>query len=663
MIQVSRTNPPVVPVGGEGDALASASMTNADVAAQVPPGDPLARFGAMHGFHPRAEQFGHASPDGSGGSRAETAPRADEARAAMDRARAHLGGREPTATGIEESKRLFDTAIVAIQEGRHADALQAFEQAYELNPLDDLRYDQAAVLEKMGLRHVAIARYQQYLSEAPKGTGADDAARRIEALRAQPDGPVTAGGRPAAQEWMARGIEALMAHRYDVAIAAFHEGFRAWPDSAFILNEAAALRDSGRFAEADLAYQRYLADPNAPRADEAREAQQLTRARMGGHEATITGVAESKRLFADGIKEYRAGHYEAALDAFEGAHALNPLAELRYNQAACLDKLGLRSAALASYRSYLAEASELHDAKQVHKRMDTLRAEAEREPITASGRLGGREWMARGLDLLRDHRYDEAVKAFQEGFRTYPDRAFILDEAAALLDGGHYAEADLAYQRYLSDPDAPRADEARDAQQRARAHLGGRAAQITDDAEARRFFDAGQAAFQAGRFGDALQAFDSAYERKPLPELRYNQAACLDKLGLRELAAQRYDAYLKEKPDAADAGKVHQRIATLREQAREAAHGAFDRGQDAFAKGNFREAAAAFAQAYEQLPLPEFLFNQAMALAQGGDRARAVHYFQLYLDMNPGAADADKVRARIDLLQQASGAGLMKPGA
>ena len=53
---------------------------------------------------------------------------------------------------------------------------------------------------------------------------------------------------------------------------------------------------------------------------------------------------------------------------------------------------------------------------------------------------------------------------------------FILNKAAALLDGGRYAEADLAYQTYLSDPNAPRADEAREAQQRARAHMGGREA-------------------------------------------------------------------------------------------------------------------------------------------------------------------------------------------
>src|SRR5256885_13211152 len=128
MIQVSRTSPPAVPEGlGEADALMGASMTNADVAAQIPAGDPLARFGAMHGFHPQAQQFGHASPDGGGSARAETSPR-----------------------------------------------------------------------------------------------------------KAAGDPPITATGQAGGQAWLERGNKLLMAHRYKDAIEAYREGFRTYPDSAFI---------------------------------------------------------------------------------------------------------------------------------------------------------------------------------------------------------------------------------------------------------------------------------------------------------------------------------------------------------------------------------------------------------------------------------------------
>src|SRR5207247_4659476 len=111
----------------------------------------------------------------------------------------------------------------------------------------------------------------------------------------------------------------------------------------FILNKAAALLDGGRYAEADLAYQRYLSDPNAPRADEARAAQARARSHMeGAREATSTGVAESQKLFEQANDLYKAGRYSDALQAYDRAYALNPLAEIRYNQAACLEHTSKR---------------------------------------------------------------------------------------------------------------------------------------------------------------------------------------------------------------------------------------------------------------------------------------------------------------------------------
>src|SRR5262249_7879311 len=156
------------------------------------------------------------------------------------------------------------------------------------------------------------------------------------------------------------------------------------------------------------------------------------------------------------------------------AYELNPLADFRYNQAACLEKLGRPYAAADRLQAYLDAKPGAKDTVEISERMNKLRTAADKEPITATELAGGQEWMSRGNRLLSAYRYDEAVKAFQEGFRTYPDSKFILNEASALLDGGRYAEADLAYGRYLSDPNAPRADEAKAAQVRARAHMGGR---------------------------------------------------------------------------------------------------------------------------------------------------------------------------------------------
>jgi tetratricopeptide (TPR) repeat protein len=164
--------------------------------------------------------------------------------------------------------------------------------------------------------------------------------------------------------------------------------------------------------------------------------------------------------------------------------------------------------------------------------------------------------------------------------------------------------------------------------------------------------EAGAAFFDAGRYGDALEAFDRAYESRPLGELRYHQAACLDKLGLRQLAAERYEAYLAEVPGASDAEPVRAHVTELRDQAREAAREAFANGRDAFAQGHWREASIAFAQAYEHLPLPELLLNHAAALEKLGDRVRAVESYRLYLSARPDAPDAAQVAARIEALSR-----------
>src|SRR5262249_56866205 len=111
------------------------------------------------------------------------------------------------------------------------------------------------------------------------------------------------------------------------------------------------------------------------------------------------------------------------------------------------------------------------DAAQITQRVEKLRSDADKQPITQSGLAGGQEWMSRGNRLVRAHRYDEAVEAFRAGFRTYPTEKLILNEAAALLEGGRYAEAVRAYERYLATPDAPRAAEARVSLERAQEGL------------------------------------------------------------------------------------------------------------------------------------------------------------------------------------------------
>ena len=222
-------------------------------------------------------------------------------------------------------------------------------------------------------------------------------------------------------------------------------------------------------------------------------------------------------------------------------------------------------------QEYLKEKPSAKDAVQVKDRMNKMREAADKAPITATGREGGQEWMARGNRHLHAHRYNEAVRAYDEGFKTYPSENFMLNKAAALQDGGRHSEAVREYERYLSNPNAPRADEARAAMESAKAEVA--------KGESRNEYDKGALAYQAGRYQEALDAFEKAYELNPLPEFKYNMGASLEKLGRPYAAADRYSEYAKEKPKAADAQKVNSHAEKLRTEADKAPITASGRGR------------------------------------------------------------------------------------
>ena len=468
--------------------------------------------------------------------------------------------------------------------------------------------------------------------------------------------------REQAQNLMTEGTKLLLEHKYEAAIKRFEAAYALVQSPKILLNHAAALRDSGRFAEAMVMYQRYMREaPDSPRAAEVRDVMADLLKHLGGKTYTAADIAEAKRLIDEGTTAYREGRYQDAFNAWGEAYEHNPLPALLQSQATCMEQLGANYTAARLFRDYANADPKPKDAADFSARADRRLETARKEPITASGMAGGMEWMARGNELLSAHRYDEAVAAYDEGFRTYPTEKFLLNKASALLDGGRYAEADLAYGQYLASPDATRVDDARAAQLRAREHMGGREATYTGVAESHRLMGEGEALYKAGKFGDALQAYERAYALNPLADTRYNQAACLDRMGMREMAASRYGDYLKEAPQAKDADKVRARIEKLHTEAFTLSREAFDRAQDAYLKNDFKAAAGAFIEAYSHLPKADFLYNAAAALEKAGDTMGAVRYYQLYLNMAPNAPKADNIRAHIDDLHKANGSQLEKP--
>jgi tetratricopeptide (TPR) repeat protein len=83
-----------------------------------------------------------------------------------------------------------------------------------------------------------------------------------------------------------------------------------------------------------------------------------------------------------------------------------------------------------------------------------------------------------------------------------------------------------------------------------------------------------------------------------------------------------------------------------------AARKAFDTGQAAFDKGDFKAAAEAFLAAHGHKKFAAFLFNAAVCFEKLGELERAVQLFNQYLAEEPNASDKDEVQKRVKSLEE-----------
>ena len=84
------------------------------------------------------------------------------------------------------------------------------------------------------------------------------------------------------------------------------------------------------------------------------------------------------------------------------------------------------------------------------------------------------------------------------------------------------------------------------------------------EAEARSVFDAGEVAFTAGHYADALVYFKRSYALSSRPALLFNIGLCHDRLREDDDAIEAYGHYLAEVPQAANRGEVEGRLEALR---------------------------------------------------------------------------------------------------
>jgi tetratricopeptide (TPR) repeat protein len=91
-------------------------------------------------------------------------------------------------------------------------------------------------------------------------------------------------------------------------------------------------------------------------------------------------------------------------------------------------------------------------------------------------------------------------------------------------------------------------------------------AEAPAERSAKRHFDRGQKLFNLGKFDEALEEYQQAYEAKAIPAFLFNIGQCYRNLGDYEAAIFSFKKYLKLEPDADNRDQVEEYITELEEE-------------------------------------------------------------------------------------------------
>jgi len=94
-------------------------------------------------------------------------------------------------------------------------------------------------------------------------------------------------------------------------------------------------------------------------------------------------------------------------------------------------------------------------------------------------------------------------------------------------------------------------------------------AETADTKKAKESFAAAQKLYKQGRFAEAIEKFEQAYQAKPHPLIYFNIGRCNEELGKVGLALKAYKSYLRLSPEAKDRNQVADTIANLERKLRD----------------------------------------------------------------------------------------------
>ena len=255
----------------------------------------------------------------------------------------------------------------------------------------------------------------------------------------------------------------------------------------------------------------------------------------------------AKKVFTLGSEAYDAGKYAHAADFFGRANELADRPGLLFSKAQALRKLGGRAEeAIALYEKYLEVGGGEREA-------DARRFLAELKGPAKTGdeavdTAGAKSAFGKGASLYDAGDYGHAYDEFTKSSRLVDRPGITFSRAQALRKlGGRREEAIALYEEYIATNHDVRDADAEKflAELKGPGRTGDEAA---DTAAAKKLFDKGAAAFNAGRYGHAYDYFTMAGEIVDRAGILFSRAQALRKLGGRTKEAQAlYEQYLAAK--------------------------------------------------------------------------------------------------------------------
>lgn len=153
----------------------------------------------------------------------------------------------------------------------------------------------------------------------------------------------------------------------------------------------------------------------------------------------------------------------------------------------------------------------------------------------------------KGVVLLEQGQYEDAIGEFNQAQELDPQPKNTLHIAECQEAMGNLLSAISSYKHYFA--------ESNDPSEPLKNHVAGLDAKFHDDK--------GKKLREEHEYGGALREFQEAQKARPDAKRLYDLALCLEEMGENAKAVEHYRRYLKEIPDANDAGEVEGRIKIL----------------------------------------------------------------------------------------------------